>query len=423
MIANVYCYLLLAICSLLIVTDSVCAESSASRWTVKGFGSLAMTGTDSDQVGYYRERSQGQDVTSSASFLTDSRLGLQVDLRLTDSVGAAVQWVARDHVGNFIEQNLDWAFLRWAVSDKLNVRAGRLGTDVFLLSDYRNVGYAYPWVSPPHGSYGNVPFYHFDGLDVTQKIVLGSGYLSAKAFGGYTYNQLVAPTLGIYNQEAVVAGGNLLYEQKNWLAKMSYAFVGIETELPNWALREQLKAPIFSTVWPGIQQLESKFSLKGSSLHYSSIGAAYDDGIWVTQAEASYIHSDTPLFPPQVAGYLSVGRRFSKLTLYTVWGIAETLPNRVAVPKPLLANPYLTGQARAQLKNMADQVDVGLNSNGISEKSISLGGRWDVHPNIALKTQWSHFWLGSKTDNWRLPYNGVFSDTVNVWSVSLDFIF
>jgi hypothetical protein len=61
----------------------------------------------------------------------------------------------------------------------------------------------------------------------------------------------------------------------------------------------------------------------------------------------------------------------------------------------------------------------------VDEKSLSLGLRWDVGEHIALKTQWSYYWLGQNGPAlWRTPASGgPTPDAVNVWSVGMDFVF
>jgi hypothetical protein len=53
-----------------------------------------------------------------------------------------------NHAGNY-EPELTWAFISYAPVPDMKVRAGRLGWDVYMLSDSRNVGYSYLWVRPP----------------------------------------------------------------------------------------------------------------------------------------------------------------------------------------------------------------------------------------------------------------------------------
>lgn len=48
---------------------------------------------------------------------------------------------------------LDWAFATYRASDELSFRAGKIKYPGNLVSEYYNVGYAYPWIRPPQEIY------------------------------------------------------------------------------------------------------------------------------------------------------------------------------------------------------------------------------------------------------------------------------
>lgn len=392
------------------------AEQERSFLSFKGFGSLIGTGTDTDKIGFRRDVSKSRGTTESWDITNDSRLGIQVDAKFTDTLQATVQWVARDHAGDFIEQNLDWAFLRWDARPDINIRLGRLGADVFMLSDYRNVGYAYPWIRPPHEFYGNLPFYHFDGLDLTKKFEVGEGFLSLKAFGGYTANTLPTSLEVLYDQEALVFGGNIQFEKDDWRLKAGYAHLELFKAANIERLSDVFKNPFLDAVWPGRNQVLPLLPLAGKELNYASLGAAYDNGTWLSQAEVSYIDSNTIWYPNQVSSYFSFGRRFSKLTVYSLLGITKSLNSHISVPSPFFSTPILDQLHRT--------LDTAVNSNSVDEKSVALGLRWDFYSNMAFKAQWSHYWLGAKGDRtWTKNSDVVFPQNANVFSVGIDFMF
>ncbi len=57
------------------------------------------------------------------------------------------------------------------------MRLGRLPLPVFLVSDFRQVGYANTWIRPPIEVYGQVPLDNVDGLDVLYNGERGPGEL------------------------------------------------------------------------------------------------------------------------------------------------------------------------------------------------------------------------------------------------------
>jgi hypothetical protein len=390
-------------------------------WSFRAFGTLGAIGTDTDKLGFRRDVTQDEAATADWIAAIDSRLGLQIDADYGNTLHATVQFVARNHAGAFFEQNLEWAFLRWRPRDGLDLRLGRLGLDVFLLSDYRNVGYAFPWMRPPEEFYAPLFPYHFDGADLARRFGLGEGFLILKGFAGYNQTDVLASYSPVFGLESLMFGGSLSYESGDWRARLGYAYLrALNDTLGIPALRSlagMLQDPLVNAFWPGAAALVDEFSIQDRQIHYSSIGLAYDDGIWPIQAEAAYIHSEANQLPSMANAYVSVGRRFGAVTLYSLFGIAESLHSRVSLPEPLLPTPDLVG-----LRNYVNGI---LNGNGVDQKSLSLGLRFDVYENIALKAQWGHFWLGNgSTLLWldpALPAPGAVE--VNVWSFGVDFVF
>lgn len=393
------------------------AENSGSIFSFKGFGTFAVTGTDTDAIGFRRDTSTIHGATKSLSIPTDSRLGLQIDANFNEALSATAQWTLRDRTGQFFEQNLDLAFLRWNIRPDLYIRFGRVSTDVFMLSDHRNVGYAYPWMRPPHEFYGQIPIYHYDGIDITKKLELDGGYLTLKLFGGYTFNQLSSfVEKNVFDQGGTVFSSSAVYERGDWKGRLSYSQYDITNDSSNLnLLKETLLNPVFNLIWPDIKTIVPRIKTIGTTARFSEIGIAYDDGIWLGQAEATYIDTDSSFFPTVGSGYFSLGRRFSSFTFYTLLGISKTLTNKINIPNPLIPDPRLLSLQQTLNKTF---------NNNIDEKSISLGLRWDFYTNMALKAQWSHYWLGNNgTQNWVQDPAQSAPNQVNVFSAGIDFVF
>jgi hypothetical protein len=200
------------------------ADENYPTWSVKGFGSFGFTRADTDKIGFYRNRTQTQEAKKSLEIATDSRLGVQLDIDLNDNWHITTQFIARDHAGDFLEQNLDWAYLRWYPNEDTVVRAGRMGFDAFLLSDYRNVGFAYPWMRPPHEFYANIPITHYDGIDIRKSLSLDHGLVSLKAYAGYTSTQLSEEYYDT-ELEGPMAGANIVYETGSWRLRAGYTYI------------------------------------------------------------------------------------------------------------------------------------------------------------------------------------------------------
>ena len=106
------------------------------------FSAFGTAGLLYDDSPFHMQRDFGQPDTfrgSKYSLLADSLVGAQVDYNITGRFDATVQMVAKKRAQQTIEESLEWAFIRWRPTDELAVRAGRLGLDLYMLSDYRSV--------------------------------------------------------------------------------------------------------------------------------------------------------------------------------------------------------------------------------------------------------------------------------------------
>jgi hypothetical protein len=402
---------------LLLISSTSIADEAYPNWSIKGFGNLGLVRSDSNKIGFYRNRTQTQEVNKSLDISTDSRLGVQLDVDLTDSWHITSQFIARDHAGDFLEQNLDWAFLRWYPNEDTVVRAGRMGFDAFLLSDYRNVGFAYPWMRPPHEFYANIPITHYDGIDIRKSLSLNHGLISLKAYAGYTSTQLSEEYYDT-ELEGPMAGANIVYETGSWRLRAGYTYIRQVVDIDTRDLKLQINDTTNNFLFPNLNQLAPLITFKDSNIHFMSLGTSYDDGTWLIHAEASYMDTEgQELFNPDTASaYLSIGRRFSNVTLYSLYGVSHSFQTKTEIPDPRFPDP--------RLLLIQQEVEERFNSQVINQQSLSIGLRWDFYPKVAFKAQWSHYWLGEDGDAlWQRDVGVDTPENVNVMSFGIDFIF
>jgi len=77
---------------------------------------------------------------------------LQARKPLDASTSVTAQLYATGDVDNYAA-NMRWLYLTHALDDRQTLRIGRIGTPAYYFSDFFNVGYAYPWVTPPYEVY------------------------------------------------------------------------------------------------------------------------------------------------------------------------------------------------------------------------------------------------------------------------------
>ncbi|BCG64145.1 MAG: hypothetical protein methR_P1913 [Methyloprofundus sp.] len=400
---------------LVLAVNIVKAGEFSPKLSVSGFGSFAGTGTDTDVISFYREQTQTKPATKSWGVTTDSRLGLQLDIAFNEQFHITTQYIVRDHAGDFFEQNLEWAFLRWSPRSDIDIRVGRLGIDSYLLADYRDVGYAYPWMRPPHEFYAHIPGSHFDGFDISQHYNLGNSHLTLKLFAGYVHSSVPQSDTAI---NGATTGTSLTAVSGNWRAKISYAYIHVLSELIDANVVNTIKSPLLNIFFPDVDAIAPQLTTVNNQANYLAIGGSYDDGVWQLQAEAAYAATNSLFIASQATAYLSIARRFSEVTLFGLYGVAYSFQDKLEIPPPVTPSP--------ELQKVHDIIEAYGNQNTTAEQSLSIGLRWDFYTNFAFKMQWSHYWLGSDLSPalWEpLRYGQTTPNNVNVWSVGVDFIF
>jgi len=162
---------------------------------------------------------------------------------------------------------------------------------------------------------------------------------------------------------------------------------------------------------------------------FNGIGITYDVDSWILNAE--YTKRTTKGFISDTTGwYVQAGYRVKSFTPYI--GYAKIGTDRRA-SNPVAWNATGVTALDTNMRSIINGVEQTLNTQKFDQKTITLGTRWDIAPNIALKAQWDR---SSKPEN----SGGVFlsssseldsasaafiaaKKTVHVFSLSADFIF
>jgi len=122
-------------------------DFNTEKLRVSGFGTLGMTYAGKNTFGVQKDYIHDPQF-GDVSILTDSVFGLQIDYSLTRNLNATIQAVAEDRIRQNFNTIVDWAYLSYQPTHNTVVRGGRMGVDLFMLSEYRNVGFAYLWTHP-----------------------------------------------------------------------------------------------------------------------------------------------------------------------------------------------------------------------------------------------------------------------------------
>lgn len=392
--------------------------------TLSGFGTLGYSRDNANHLGFIRNITQPASEESRGSFVTDSSLGIQLNYRPHPEFEAVVQAVARDKKYATPANSVEWAFLAWRPNEAFDLRLGRVGTDVFMLSDYRNLGYSQLWVRPPTEFYGWIPFFSLDGGDAAYSFRLDDTRVRVKAQVGNAKSYLPAGANEVHRFEVdKFRDLTLQIERGPWQFKTGYSVFTVGNQPEMLALLTDPLNQIAAIAPPPISteaaQASSGLRLDGTKVSYLSLGAAYDDGIWQMQGEVARADADSRLLPSGQAAYVSVGRRFGSLTPYI--GASRFSPEHEAFSTA--SDWSVLGPLAASAQAHAVAV---YNTYRIDQSTRTLGLRWDFSSRAALKLQWDRSHIGSYGYGlWQINNRerGEVPRRIDVFTITVDFVF
>ena len=397
------------------------ATDDLKSWSLSGYGTLGYSNDGSQTLGFVRDLSQSGDTTVKGNWRPDSRIGVQFANRFSPQSEAVVQAVLRDKSETTLDNSIEWAFIALRPTPGLNLRLGRVGIDFFLLSDYRNLGYAQTTVRPNWDFYGFLPLYSMDGADVAYTFNAADARWNLKTQIGQSKVDLPIADSAFNLEAKQFIDFSLTREAGPWRHKLALATMKAPNEAPLGQLTGPL-AGIAALGIPGISgeaaNLVKRLSFKDARTKYLAVGGSYDDGSWLVQSELSYVSGSREIFVNGVAGYLTVARRIGSATPFV--GISGHRPSHAA---KLAENDWSPLGAEAVI--LQSTAVRGATSGRINQQTLSVGTRWELSAQSAVKLQWDR--IRVRQNGYGLwsaaPQNLMTGEQQNVLSAALDWIF
>jgi hypothetical protein len=406
------------------------AISAESGLRLNGFGTLGLTKDSSDFGGSFRRDIAQPLKQQGLRGSMDSRLGVQANYAVNDQLELVAQVIARQRSSRHqLEGALDWAFAAYELTPQTQVRIGRTGMDLFLQSDYRNVGFAYLAARPPVDFYGLLPLAGLDGIDLTQRWTEDNAEWRLKGFAGKSSYSVETGGVSVQKGDLDWAGGLVLSREshglllRGTLSKAKLVFRSIDISNLRQGLGAVASLPI-PTVAAQAAAFNDQILFDNIRVTYGSLGVAYDRDNWIFTSEVLGTQSNAPLTAFK-AGYVMIGRRLGNVTLHTsVSGNRSNIkaavdPQWGQVLEPL--RPVIGSAAIAQAQAVGTTAAALINSGRVEQRTVSMGLRWDIDPRVALKLQWDHVVVSPNGGAiWQGNPNG---GRANVGTVLLDFLF
>lgn len=374
--------------------------------SLHGFGTLGLTRGNQDSAEFVRDLSQPLGAGQQWSARVDSLLGVQANLLLGPHTEAVLQAVSRYHGNQTWQPELTWAFLRHELSPDVALRAGRLGTEFFMLGDSRLVGYSSLSVRPPPDFYGSLVFSYIDGVDASATLPAAQGLLKAKLFAGRSPEvSPFSPGIIWDHKGSRLTGGYLDYLKGPWQVRLSHTEVRFANETPTDALLRSNGDPLAGLPYLA---LVPEMAMANKKARFRSLGLVFEDGPLNVQLMFNKIRHQSPAYADAAAAYGLVAYRWDRLTPYM--GVSRSRSDRETLPSgPVPAVDAITQSLVAQ--SYTDQT------------TYTLGTRWDWQKNLALKTQVD--WVRGHPDSLFLfkATQPDWTGRMTVFSLALDFVF
>ena len=142
---------------------------------LRGFGTFGVVRNTNSNLDFMDNLSQprGAGYSHKWDFGVDSKLAVQADAKFNDKLSASWQVMSQRQTSDTYQPQNEMVFLKYQATGDLNVRLGRIPAPLFMVSEYRKVGYVNPWIRQPNEVYFQVPFNSVDGGDVSYQFGAG----------------------------------------------------------------------------------------------------------------------------------------------------------------------------------------------------------------------------------------------------------
>ncbi len=437
--------------------------SADGKARLSGFGTVGAARTSTDDA-LFNYPGQGGGVDKQMGMEPDTKVGVQGSYKFTNTISGTAQVLTKYRASGQYQPEFEWAFAKWQAMPSLAVRAGRIGAPYFMISDFRDVGYANTAVRPPLDVYGQVPVSSFDGLDVSYQTELMGANVTSTIWGGSSRAEFSSSLRsGASEVEPSVVkiknslGFNLQAEFDNGLtvrAGHAGGALTVESNTANSVINganalagsATLQALGYGAALAAdAAAVRAALTTQGVRATFSGIGASYDQDNIVLSGEFTKRKIKKGYIASTTGWYALGGYRFGNILPYVVVSKLKvddanaTLPSFAGYSALSAGLPGQIGAAAVPVLTSAGTVRVGtnavLNTQKLEQKTLSVGVRWDATRSLAVKAQFDRITKPAGSDGLFLvpdlaadyaKGNSSFLNTkknINVISVAVDFVF
>ena len=358
--------------------------SSVSAIQFDGFLTAGVAWHDDENQNRYIGSLGDRGIQNDASFETDTRFGLQISSDIAQDMSVVSQILGTGVNGNF-DAIIEWAYVDYKLADWLSIHTGKIKQPVYLVNDYVEVGYAYPWIRPPAEVYYlNNPLNTVNGIEFLFQFPVGPGILSLQPYVGS--NRDVVPNTGgqAFFEAERIRGIDIKYSGRGYTAHASSFSCDVK-------------------LYGGMNDIPTAFGfnvdvdLNGEGkCEVNSAGFNLDMANVVVYAEWQKRLTNQELSRPfgdQEAWYGTVGYRFGKWLPHVTFASIDGEASTVGVATGAGAVQCASSEVSCDLSPMGGPVvpaGTGFMNFPVSiQTSVTYGLRYELNDSAALKIEHS----------------------------------
>lgn len=277
------------------------------EYQINGFGTVGVTHMGGESDLDYGMQGQTNDGWRGDQL---SKLAVQLRYGITDTLSVTGQ-LGTKPVQDSWEAGPGNLYLAWQANDNLTLRGGRLGTPIYMYSETLNVGFSYPWLRLPEEVYSLVQLTSHDGGDVLYNRSTDIGTLSFQVAGGQAIKRdhYALDDMQELDYRDVFATNLALSTDNFGTFRVGYAEADLQITV------DETITNVF-----GAQQNVVFNALDAQKGKFSSVGHQYDNGTWLSAAEAVKLTVEHDNDAETNAFYIMGGRRFNDYLAHVTYG-------------------------------------------------------------------------------------------------------
>lgn len=354
------------------------ANDLTERLSVRGFGTLDITHSDSNGALLPTSSANPAPLNKGKTSYDSSVLGLQADYSLTNNLDFTLQATSTAQRNGSSTPTVDWAYLNYDLGNDLKVRAGKMKLSFVQGTELRYVGFSRLWVRPLVPTSGAGGFDDYVGANLIKGAALGSYNMSFEATYGKAHHEQ-----NFVHDHDVRLISSRIEKNESWIR---FALLQANYKVDNK---------------DGVTLKNNAKLLMGSVEAEVLLGDTVFNG--------GYTRGRADINPNEQLGYLSLGHRIDRFTPYLL--LSQRRMTVDASERPAALPTRQQGSPPPPPPLLLRGSD--------KTNTVALGFRYNLGASYALKGQLDR-WTTHKTSN---PLTGAVSSRGNLFTLALDVVF